>query len=799
MHGILLDLKSAVRQLRRSPGTTAAAILTLAIGIGTTTAVFSFLAAVMSAGSPVSDMDRRVALWSHNRSEAETKNSVSEGDFLEWRRRATLLDNIVATRRRAANLGGMENPVRVTVQEVTPDYFDFFRWSPAAGRGLTFADARPGAPTAIVVSHEFWRNSLAFRPDIVGASVRIDGSPATIVGVLPRMPAVGGIYVPLVLDSAHVDHTTRNLVVFAHLREGVAIEQARAEMESIGETLGRELPASNRGWSVNTRPLQEEFIGPQARLAFAILAGTVFSVLLIGCVNIANLLLAQGLARRGELAIRVAIGAGRWRLARQLLVESGVLAMGGALASLLVSRWTLQLLLAMFGTIDSPWIDQNGLNARALAAAAALAMLATVVSGVAPIAASSKADLVNGLHAAGRSGARVNRGLTGSLVAAEIGLAVLLLIVSGLLLRTLAAIEGLDPGFDVRNVLTASVTLPQRTADEEAVRWFARAVARARAMPGVVTAGATSRVPFAGSRFNPNRGLEIEGRVASADDGTWAVDYVVTPGFVETLRVPIIAGRTFTEIDGERAPRVAVVSQAMAKRYWPNQSPLGARLRQGDEPPGEWRTVVGVIGDIRNDDADQPPIPYLYVPLAQRPARTMTLALRTSRDAAALAPSLRRAIAELDPDQPLYNVHTMADVLEEDLEQSRNLIQVLAALAAVALALAAIGVWGVAVQSIGQRTREIGLRVALGASGRQVLGLIAVQALAPQVVGLVLGLLAGLGVAQVMRSVLFQVTPTDATTLAASLALLAAVATIATIGPALRATRIDPVVALRTE
>src|SRR6266540_1441520 len=507
MHGILLDLKSAVRQLRRSPGTTAAAILTLAIGIGTTTAVFSFLAAVMSAGSPVSDMDRRVALWSHNRSEAETKNSVSEGDFLEWRRRATLLDNIVATRRRAANLGGMENPVRVTVQEVTPDYFDFFRWSPAAGRGLTFADARPGAPTAIVVSHEFWRNSLAFRPDIVGASVRIDGSPATIVGVLPRMPAVGGIYVPLVLDSAHVDHTTRNLVVFAHLREGVAIEQARAEMESIGETLGRELPASNRGWSVNTRPLQEEFIGPQARLAFAILAGTVFSVLLIGCVNIANLLLAQGLARRGELAIRVAIGAGRWRLARQLLVESGVLAMGGALASLLVSRWTLQLLLAMFGTIDSPWIDQNGLHARALAAAAALAMLATVVSGVAPIAASSKADLVNGLHAAGRSGARVNRGLTGSLVAAEIGLAVLLLIVSGLLLRTLAAIEGLDPGFDVRNVLTASVTLPQRTADEEAVRWFARAVARARAMPGVVTAGATSRVPFAGSRFNPNRGL----------------------------------------------------------------------------------------------------------------------------------------------------------------------------------------------------------------------------------------------------------------------------------------------------
>jgi predicted permease len=527
------------------------------------------------------------------------------------------------------------------------------------------------------------------------------------------------------------------------------------------------------------------------------LLGTVVSVLLIGCVNVANLLLARGLARRGELAVRFALGAGRWRVARQLLVECGVIALAGAVLSIVVSRWTLQFFLAQF-PIDSPWIDDGGFNPRALAITALAATLATLASGLAPILAARRTDLMSGLQASGRSGLRASRRLTGGLVAAEIALAVLLLIVSGLLMRTLSAIESLDAGFDLDNVLTASVTLPANTSEEAAARWFEQALTRARAIPGVVSAAATSRLPFAGSRYNPNRGLEIEGRSSvGTDEGSWAVDYTVTPQFFETLRVRVLEGRSFVDGDGTSAPLVAIVSQAMARRFWPEQSPVGARLRQGDEPPGHWRTVIGVVADIRNDDADQPPIPYLYVPLAQRPARTMSMVLKTAGNPANTAASLRQVMAAFDPDQALYDVRTMQEVFEADLAQTRMLIQILGAFAAIALGLAGLGVWGVAAQAVGQRTREIGVRVALGATSNQVVRLMALQGFVPIAAGLAVGLAAGLGVARVMRSVLFQVSPNDPPTIAATVCVLAAVGAVATLGPALRAARLDPLAALR--
>jgi predicted permease len=796
-----LEVKTALRQFRNAPGVGLAAVLTLAVGIGSTSAVFSFIAAVMSASSPVDDMDRRVALWSRNRAEAETKNAVSAGDVLEWRRRATLVDSVIAWRRRSATLGGLKDAVRVGVQEVTPNYFDFYRWTPLMGRTFAAADAGAGAPRVIVLSYAFWRNQLAAREDVVGMTVRLDGEPVTITGVLPRLPAVDGVFLPLALDDATSDRMTRTLFVFARLRDGVSIEQARAEMDAIGQALEAEFPATDRGWSVNTRPLQEEFIGPQARLAFAILAGAVASVLLIGCVNVANLLLARGFARRGELAVRVALGAGSWRIARQLLVECGLIAAIGAVASIAVSRWTIQYFQATAAlSIDSPWMDAGGLNLRALAITALAGIVATLASGLAPILAARRTDLITGLHASGRSGLRANRRLTASLVAAEIALAVALLILSGLLMRTLVAIESLDPGFDVTGTLTATISLPQATPPADAARWFERAIARVRAIPGVISAGATSRVPFAGSRFNPNRGLEIEGRTSIASDqGTWAVDYVISPQLVETFRVRLIEGRTFTDGDGAGAPMVAIVSEAMAERYWPGRSPLGARLRQGDEPAGEWRTVVGVVHDIRNDDADAPPIPYLYVPLAQRPVRTMTLVLRTAGEAPALATPLRRAVSEIDRDQALYDVRTMEDVLEADLAGSRVLIEVFGAFALIALGLAGLGVWAVAAQAVGQRTREIGVRVALGATARQVARLMAMQGLLPIAIGLALGLLAGLGVARVMRSILFQVSPSDPLTIAGTVLALAAVGVLATLGPALRASRLDPLAALREQ
>ena len=792
-----LDLVTAFRQLKRAPGTAFAAILTLAVGIGATTAVFSFVTAVMSTTSPAPDMTRIVAVWSHNRGESETKGLVSPADFLEWSRRATSIDAMTAWRRAQVNVSGTTSAVRASAMMVTPSYLEIFAWRPVLGRAFTDQDALAGAPRTVIASYPFWQNSLNSRPDVIGQTIRVDGTPATIIGVLPRLPALNGLLLPLSLDGQQAERSARTLFVFGRLQSGASIEAARAEMESIGQALEREFPDTNRGWAVNTRPGQEEFVGPQARLVFALLVGLVTTVLLIGCVNVANLLLARGVSRRGELAVRLALGAGGWRITRQLLVECVVLASLGGLLSLLISRWTLNLLMTL-GPIDSPWVANSGINPRALLLTAIASLAAAVVAGLAPALSARRANLVTGLHASGRSGGTGTRRTTRLLVTAQVAMAVALLIVAGLATRTLLAVERLTPGFDMTNVLTASVTLPDSMAPDAARRWIEESLDRARRLPGVITAGATSRLPFAGSRWNTNRGLEIEGQSVASSEGRWAVDYVITPGLFESLRVRLTEGRLFDATDGPGTQPVAIVNQAMARRFWPSGSPIGARLRQGGSE-AEWRTVVAVVADIRNDDADQPPLPYLYVPLAQEPVRTVSMAIRTAGDPALLAEPLRQAIAAFDSDQPLYDVRTMVEVWESDLQATRMLIQVMGALALIALGLAGLGVWGVAAQSVGQRTREIGVRVALGANAAQVGRLIAWQGFVPIAVGLAIGLVAGLGLGRLMRSILFQVTPTDSVTLVSTLALLAVVGLAATLGPALRAARLDPLVALRTE
>ncbi len=794
-----LDVITAIRQLRQAPGTAVSAILTLAIGIGATTGMLSFVTAVLSTGAPAPDMDRLVGLWSHNRIETETKGLVSPGDFLDWSARARSFEAVAAMRRVSFNVSGTGTPARVGGSAVTPAYFDVLRWSAARGRRLTAEDARPGAPRVAVASHTFWRNTLAAREDVVGHVLRLDGEPTTIVGVLPRVPAAPSLLVPLMVEDDRDERSARALFVWARLASRTTIEHARHEMELVGDALAREFPATNQGWGVNTQPLQEEFIGSNARLVFALLGGTVITVLIIGCVNISNLLLARGVARRGEFAVRLALGAGAWRLARQLLIECGVLALFGAIGSIAVSRWTLAFLRS--GTamdLDSPWLAGEGLNMRAFALIGITSVGATLLAGLAPALAVRRVGIVSALQTAGRSAVAGSRRMARVLVAAQVALAVTLLVVAGLAARTLAAIENLEPGFDMTNVLTAAVTLPEQMPPEAAARWIDQALTRARQLPGVRSAGATTRLPFAGGRWNPNRGLVIEGQSAGREaEGRWAIDYVITPGYFETLRVGMVEGRSFSDADGPGAPLVAIVNQAMARRFWPDRTPLGARLRQGDEPEGQWRTVIGLVGDIRNDDADQPPVPYLYTPLPQDPVRTVAMTLRTANDPGGLAEPLRRAIADYDADQALYDVRTLKEVWEADLRASRILIQAMEALAAIGLGLAGLGVWGVAAHAVGQRTREIGVRMALGATAAQVGGLMARQGLLPVAGGLAVGLAGGLALGRLMRSILFQVSPTDPLTLVATLGALAVVGVAATLGPALRAARLTPLDALR--
>jgi putative ABC transport system permease protein len=790
---------AAIRQIRHAPAISLAAIVTLAIGIGTTTAVVSFVTAVMSASSPAPDMDRLVALWSHNRGETETKGLVTPADYLEWEARARSFAVLAAWRPASFNVSGIGTPMRAAAQLVTPRYFDLYGWRPAMGRGFTSDDVASGAARVVVLSEAYWRTRLGGRADILDQTLKLDGEPATVIGVLPSIPSVTGLFVPLSLAGERDDRRSRTLFVFARLRPEVSFAAASLEMEEVGAAIAREFPATNRGWTINTRPLQEEFVGPQARIVFALLVAAVMVVLIIGCVNVANLLLARGVARRGELALRLALGSGAWRLVRQQLAECAVLSVLGGALSLLVSRWTLNGLRTL-GDIDSPWIATAGLNLRVLALTAVLSVMAATLAGLMPAFAALRTELVPTLHGTSRSHVLGSRYLTRVLVGGQVALAVAMLVVAGLTARTLIALEGRDPGFEIDNLLTPSVTLPDAVAPDAAGRWIEQAVVEVRRLPGVISAGATSRLPFAGSRWNPNRGLEIEGHQEPAGvEGLWAIDYVITPGLIESLRIPLIEGRSFTDGDGTGAPLVAVVNQAMARHYWPNRSPLGARIRRGDEPAGQWRTVVGVVGDIRSDDADQPTPPYLYVVSAQQPQRTMTVALRTASDPAAIAPVLRNALASHDPDQALYDVQTMRAVWEADLQGTRLLIRVMAALAAIAIGLAGLGVWGVAAQSVGQRTREIGVRVALGATAFQVAALIARQGLVPIALGLAAGLAGGLGLGQVMRSILFEVTPTDPVTIAATLGILLGVGLLATIGPAVRAARLDPLTALRNE
>jgi putative ABC transport system permease protein len=794
-----MDFVTAIRQLRRAPGTACAAVVTLAIGIGTTTAVFAFVAGVMSAASPSPDMDRLAGVWSHQQGEAESKGLVSPADFVEWFARARSFEVIAAWRTASFNISGAAMPVRTSAQLVTPGYLRVFGWQPVLGRGFTEDDARPGAAKVVVISYSFWQNTLGGRADIIGQTIKLDGDPAVIVGLLPRIASAGNLFLPLTLADERDDRSTRSLFVFARMRPGVSIDTARAEMESVAASLEREFPATNNGRGVNVRPLQEEFVGPQARLVFAMLSGMVLIVLIIGCVNIANLLLARGVARRSELALRLALGAGAWRVTRQLLVECGVLALLGGVLSFAVSRWTFHALLSL-GTVDSAWTSNGGMNLRVVGMTLVMSLFATFCAGVAPALAMRRADLVTTLQGTGRAAVRGTRRATQVLVGAQVALAVALLVVGGLATRTLMALEQLEPGFDIDNVLTASLTLPESTSPERAAAWFDEVLTRARRLPGIVSAGATNRLPFAGGRWNPNRGLVIEGQApAPADESRFAVDYVISPGLLESLRIPLREGRPFAPTDTAAAPLVAIVSQTMARRFWANGSPVGTRLRQADDPPGRWRTVVGVVGDVRNDDADQPPLPYLYVPLAQSPLRTMTLALRTASEPSAFAGPLRTSVASFDPDQPLYDIGTMRAVWEADLQGTRTLIQVMGALALVALGLAGLGVSGVAAHAVGQRTREIGVRIAVGASASKVGAMIAAQGLLPVAVGVVIGLGAGLGLGQVMRSILFQVTPTDPLTVMATLVALGAVAVAATLGPALRAARLDPVAALRAD
>lgn len=798
---VVQDLRFGLRQLRRAPAFALGAGATLALGIAATTVVFSWVTAILSGAVQIRDMDRLAGVWLHNRAQGEMKTVVAPADVELWRERQQPFAQITAQRDVRLNVGGAGTPVRVQGSEVLSDYFSVFSAQPFVGRAFSTADEQVGAAAVAVLGYRFWSERFSGQASAIGSTLRLDDVPTTIVGILPKNDYSPDIVVPLRIDPNAPDYRERTLFVAARMKPGVTLESARSAMASLGAEAERTDPERYRGWSINTQPLQEEFVGSQARRVFVFLAIAAAVVLLIGCVNMAGVMLARGVARTRELAVRTALGGTRWRLVRQLLVEGSLVAIGGGLGGALLARWGLQILRAEFSA-GAPYMERAVLNTSALGWTVVATIASTLVFALAPALMTTdvipSTVLREGTH--GTASSR-SKSLRRALVGFEVAMAACLMVVAVLVGRSLVALEGIAPGFDPNHVLAVRMAIaPARYGSDSSVAdLYARVLTRVRNIPGVIVAGATSRVPAAGSRFNPNRTVAIEGRAPSGND-TWFVnDLTIAPGYFETLRVPLRQGRQFTSADAASAPLVAVVSETMERRYWNGSAAVGSRLRLGDEPEGQWRTVVGVVGDIRNDDIDAPPVPHVYVPLSQRATREMTIVVRTIDDPLRQVAAVRAAVSEVDPDQPLYDVQTLDQVLAEDLRGTALIVGLAGLFAAISLVLAATGIYGIVAHGVAQDTREIGIQLALGSSRSAVVARVTREGLQPALFGLAIGTAAGAAASTLMAGALYGVSSADPSNYVLALGILAFAAALACVVPAVRAARTNPLLALRCE
>ena len=671
----------------------------------------------------------------------------------------------------------------------------------ALGRGFREGDDGPGADPVVVVAHGFWQRHFAADPGVIGRTMALNGTAHTIVGVMTPEMEIGNlslvdVWTPLTLDP-DAPRDERRLQAFGRLGSGVTVEQASAEMAAIATRQQQAYPVTNDGWGARAIPLLEAMTGRNAWMVLTMLGVVVGLVLVIACANVANLMLARAVARRKELAVRAALGAGRLRLVWQLVTESVLLGVLGGTLGLLLARGGLAVMKAVS---YEPFFKQLEIDHRVLTFVAALTLLTPLLFSFLPAMHAARADLNEALNeGAGRTsgGVRGRRGRN-ALVVAQLSLAAALLILSTLIIRTAVAQARLDLGFDPANVLTLRIELqgPRYSGDEPVRLFYDAVLARLGRLPGVAHASAASTLPVFGGL--PQVTFAIAGRPApTPTDRPWALKATVSPGYFAAFDIPLVRGRGFTAADGPEAPGVALVSAETARRYWHDEDPIGRGIRPGDGT-GPWLQVVGVVGDVYNrQELEEGFDPQLYVPLAQHPQRAVALAIRTTTDPAGLVAAVRSEIRAADPDQAVFDVRTMAQVFHEELASDRLIFGMFAAFAFVALLLAAAGLYGVMSYSVAQRAQEFGVRLALGARGADVVRLVVRQGLALVVVGVALGLGGGFALASATAGLLFGVGPADPLTYAGVTALLVTVALAASYVPARRATALDPVRILR--
>ncbi|MGA9768287.1 MAG: ABC transporter permease [Blastocatellia bacterium] len=812
METLWQDLRYGVRMLLKNPGFTAVAAITLALGVGANSAIFSVVNGVLLKPLPYKAPEQLVRVF-------ETcaefpKFPISPANFLDYREQNQVFDDFATFTRSDLQLAEGDRPARLTAMMVSEGYFRLLGFEPILGRDFLPSDEQQGNGQVVVLSNRLWQSRFDSDPQIIGKSIKLNGDLFTIIGVMPSgLQHVGGDYHslphaenidlwwPLPLDRMRNRRGSHFLNAIARLKPGVTEQQAAAQMNEIALRLEQQYPNSNKDWRIKLIALREEIVG-QVQPMLLVVLGAVGFVLLIACVNVANLLLARATAREKEIAVRVALGAGRWRITRQILTESLLIAFLGGLLGLALGVLGVQGLTA-FSPDKLPRLQMIGIDGRMFAFTLAIALLTGIIFGLVPALNISKANLNEVLKdsSRGATGGLRHRRLRGLLVVAEVALAFVLLIGAGLLMRSFIFLQRVDPGFNPHQVLTASIDLAYKRYEDRLVResFIQRLIGQVQTLPGVRAVGASTDLPWTG--YDENTSIIIEHRTLSKDDDPHARYHSVSPDYFPAIGVPLVAGRFFTERDSADAPRTLLINQSMARRYWPGEEATGKRLSFTDPPTEkDWMTVVGVVGDVKDTPEAAAAEPAFYWPVAQNIwQRELFLAIRADVDPFTLVESVRREVLAIDKDLAIADVNTLEQIAGGALNEPRFAFLLVGIFAAVALALATVGIYGVISYSVSQRTHEIGLRIALGAQQRDVVKLVVRQGVVLALTGVVIGVGSALALTRLMASLLFGVGSADPLTFTSIALLITIVSLVACYIPAHRAMKVDPMIALRSE
>ena len=822
MGTLLQDLRYGARMLRKNPGFTLIAVITLALGIGANTAIFSVVNAVLLRPLPYDEADRLVYLTEgHPKYDAM---SISYPDFTDWRAQNHVFENIGVVNYRDYNLTGRGEPERLRAGQASADLFSALRVQAALGRLFTNEEDKVGTAAVVVLSHQLWQRRFGGDPLILNQSLTLNDRAYTVIGVMPRGFSFSRrteLWVPIGQLSDQPSLKPRDnhpgLRGVARLKAGVTLEQARAELDAIAAQLEQQYPDSNKNVGARIIPLLENYVS-DVRRALLVLLGAVGLVLLIACANVANLMLARAASRQREMAVRVALGASRWRVMRQLLSESLVLAVAGGGLGLLIAQWGVELILA-FSADSIPRTSEIGLDIRVLAFTIAVSMLTGIVFGLAPALQASRTDVNEALKETARSVTGGRHRLRQALVVAEVSLTLVLLIGAGLLIRSFYRLQQVNPGFVEEHALSFRVQLPVQKypGEQQWLNFYQQAIEKLRALPGVNEVTLTSRVPMDENDWQS--GFRVVGEPPPAPGQGPSMEVsIVGLDYFHTMGIPLLRGRDFTEQDNRSAVnedkvrnlelgdrlraglKSVIVDEEFARRHWPNEDPVGQQILWGSGPNDPPITVIGVVGRVKLYSPNEPAgFPQGYFPFLEMPDNGMSFVIKTTLEPERIIAAARQQVQSIDPDQPIYDVKTLAQRRTESIASQRFNLLLLGLFAGVALTLAVVGIYGVMSYAVTQRTHEIGLRMALGAQTRDVLRLVVGQGMALIAVGVGLGLVGAFALSRLLETLLFGVSSRDLSTFAATAVILAGVALGACFVPARRAARVDPMEALRYE